>query len=79
VSCSLLHALIQLNSSFSHFSYQVIHVEHDKVATHVYQHNHDRGYNPDLPRDGDIEHVYIEKFETLTNTLEAFCEKHGRE
>ena len=56
---------------------KVIHVEHDKVATHVYRWNHDRIYNPDLPEDG-IEHVFVEKWEDFEKNWESLCEEHGR-
>ena len=52
-------------------------MEHDKIATHVYRHNHDHAYNEALPQDG-IEHVFVEKFEELDNDLERILEEHGR-
>ena len=57
---------------------KIIHVEHDKVATHVYKFNHDREYNPDLPDDGGIEHIYYPKWESLMGNVEAFYKDHGR-
>ena len=56
---------------------KIIHVEHDKVATHVYQWNHDVTYNPDLDDDG-IEHVYYSNFEEIEQDLDSFLETHGR-
>lgn len=51
----------------------------DKVATHVYRSKHDRNYLPDLPDDGGIEHVYIEKFEHFNSeeNVETFVSEHG--
>ncbi|KAL7571822.1 hypothetical protein ACA910_002907 [Epithemia clementina (nom. ined.)] len=42
----------------------IIHVEWDKVATHVYRSNHDPGYNPSLKEvdHGGILHVYYPSF-----------------
>jgi hypothetical protein len=56
---------------------KVIHVEHDKVATHVYRWNHDPTYNLDLPED-DIEHVFVEKWEQFEDNWRALCDEHGR-
>lgn len=56
---------------------KVIHVEHDKVATHVYRWNHDHTYNTELP-DDDIQHVFVEKWEDFDRDWESFCDKHGR-
>jgi len=42
----------------------VIHVEHDKVATHVYRWNHDSTYNQQTEDDG-INHVYLKSFEKI--------------
>jgi hypothetical protein len=55
---------------------KVIHVEHDKVATHVYRSNHDHYYNSKLPDDG-VEHVFIEEFEELTGNVKKFWNDHG--
>ena len=60
---------------------KIIHVEHDKVATHLHKYNHDRNYNPDLPDDGGIEHVYnYRSWEDLVDnqTAEDFLNEHGR-
>lgn len=57
---------------------KVIHVEHDKIATHVYRSNHDRSYCPELPDDGGIEHVCVSTFEELVKNVEVFLAKHGR-
>jgi len=66
---------------FSHFLYfsskQVIHCEHDKVATHVFRTNHDPSYNQSLPQD-DIEYIYFDKFEDIESNLDAFVQAHGR-
>lgn len=56
---------------------QVIHVEHDMIATHVVQHQHDSNYNEKLVDDG-IEHVYYSKFEMVENGLDDFMKAHGR-
>ena len=46
----------------------VIHVEKDKVATHVYRWNHDSSYNPKCAGGNDgIKHVFVETFEDLYN------------
>jgi len=42
----------------------IIHVEHDKLATHVYRWNHDSEYNTENRNDG-IHHVFMKKFEKL--------------
>lgn len=55
----------------------IIHVEHDKVATHVYKSNHDCCYNQNLVKDG-IRHVYIEKFEDLEATIAMRISELGR-
>jgi hypothetical protein len=57
---------------------KVIHVEHDKIATHVYRHNHDRGYNSDLPDDGGIEHAFYSTFGELEDNEQLLLDKHGR-
>jgi hypothetical protein len=57
---------------------QIIHCEHDKVATHVYRHNHDRIYNTNLLDDGGIEHVFYRKFEEINGNVDAFMNEHGR-
>jgi site-specific DNA-cytosine methylase len=57
---------------------KVIHVEHDKISTHVYRHNHDRQYNLELPEDGGIEHVFYSAFEELENNEQLLLDKHGR-
>lgn len=63
---------------------KIIHVEHDKVASHVHKYNHDPAYNPDLKDDGDIKHVYeYRKWEDLykeplVDSIGEFVEKHGR-
>jgi alpha/beta superfamily hydrolase len=57
---------------------QIIHCEHDKISTHVYRHNHDRTYNTKLPEDGDIEHVFYQKFEHINENVENFLKDHGR-
>jgi site-specific DNA-cytosine methylase len=56
---------------------KVIHVEHDKVATHVYKTNHDSHYNTELARDG-IEHVYYSTFEEVEKDLCGVFREHGR-
>jgi hypothetical protein len=56
---------------------KIIHVEHDKIATHVYRWNHDPSYNTSLQEDG-IEHVYILKWENFEDEWESLCETHGR-
>jgi site-specific DNA-cytosine methylase len=58
-------------------SFKVVHVEHDKVATHVHRHNHDSSYNSELEDDG-IEHVCVPKFEHVEEDLDAFMKVHGR-
>jgi hypothetical protein len=55
---------------------KVIHVEHDKVASHVYKTNHCHAYNSKVTEDG-IEHVFIEKFEDLTDNIQMFLQEHG--
>lgn len=55
---------------------KVIYVEHDKVAKHVYRSNHDHTYNTNLPDDG-IKHLFIEKFEELTDDIEKFLQENG--
>jgi hypothetical protein len=55
----------------------VIHVEHDKVSTHVYRWNHDKAYNPNLPDDG-IKHVIVEKWEHFRANWRRYCEEYGR-
>jgi len=58
---------------------KVLHVEKDMVADHVAaRHNHDRGYNQELPDDGDIQHFYYETFETVEKDIESICSEHGR-
>ena len=42
----------------------VVHVEHDKIATHTHQQNHDPTHNKD-PQDDGICHVHVEKFQDL--------------
>ena len=44
----------------------VIHVEKDRVATHVFRWNHDSSYNEKVDDDG-IHHVYKESFELVSN------------
>jgi hypothetical protein len=56
---------------------KVIHVEHDKVATHVYRWNHDPTYNPDLPEDG-IQHVFVDAWKAFEENWESLCDEHGR-
>ena len=58
---------------------KIIHIEHDKVATHVSRYNHDITYNPNLPRqDGDsIEHVYYSTWEEFQQNLEPIMKEHG--
>lgn len=56
---------------------KVVHVEHDKIATHVVRHNHDKHYNPEAPDDG-IVHVYIPTFEEMEGNVEQFLQDHGR-
>lgn len=58
---------------------KVIHVEHDKIATHIYKSNHDSLYNTELAPDG-IEHVYFSSFEQVEEE-EDLCRmimEHGR-
>jgi hypothetical protein len=59
-------------------SYQVVYCEIDKVATHVFRHNHDTGYNSDKP-DDDIKYVYYRRFETIERKLDQFMQEHARE
>ena len=63
---------------FSNIS-KIIHIEHDKVATHVSRYNHDIQYNPNLPRqDGDsIDHVYYSTWEEFQQNLEPIMKEHG--
>jgi hypothetical protein len=56
---------------------KVIHVEHDKVATHVYRWNHDPTYNLELPED-DIQHVFVEKWEQFEDNWISLWDEHGR-
>jgi site-specific DNA-cytosine methylase len=56
---------------------KVIHVEHDKIATHVYKTNHDTRYNTELAPDG-IEHVYYSSFEEVEEDLRKIIKEHGR-
>jgi site-specific DNA-cytosine methylase len=56
---------------------KVIHVEHDKIATHVYKTNHDSDYNTKLARDG-IEYVYYSTFEEVEEDLLSVLREHGR-
>jgi hypothetical protein len=67
-----------VTSLLTHCWFQVIHVEHDKVATHVTKLRHDPAYNSRLADDG-IEHVYISTFEELEKDVDDFCNQHGRE
>jgi len=61
------------------FLSQIVYVDHDLVARHVYRHNHDAAYNPDLPNDdGGIEYVYYESFEQVHEQLDAIMKEHGR-
>ena len=55
---------------------KVIHVEHDRVATHVFRSNHDRRYNRTLEPDG-IEYVYYSSFEYFEENVETILENHG--
>lgn len=56
---------------------KIVHVEHDKVATHVYRWNHDPSYNNlDLP-DDDIDHVFVDEWETFEAGWETYCKDHG--
>jgi hypothetical protein len=55
---------------------KVIHVEHDKVASHVYKTNHCHAYNSEVTEDG-IEHVFLEQFEDLTANVKMFLQEHG--
>lgn len=60
---------------------RIIHVEHDKVATHVYRSNHDANYSDfNLSSDG-IEHVYVDRFEDIEKELyddpNLFLKKYG--
>jgi hypothetical protein len=56
----------------------VIHVEHDKIATHVYKTNHDSHYNTKLAPDDGIEHVYFSTFEEVEENLRNIILEHGR-
>ena len=61
---------------------KIIHVEHDKIATHVYRSNHDASYSDFAIADNDgIHHVYIPSFEALKKEFEenphAFMKKYG--
>jgi hypothetical protein len=56
---------------------KVIHIEHDKIANHVFKHRHDPSYNKDLPEDG-IEYVYYETFEEFETNIDSIMEEHGR-
>jgi hypothetical protein len=60
---------------------KVVHVEHDKIATHVYRYNHDPAYNDILSdQGGNVEHVYVRKFEEFEKDVEeqTVLEKYGR-
>ena len=59
---------------------KIIHVDHDKVATHVHRWNHDPEYNSNLPPDPiDIEHVYdYRRFEEIRDDIDDFLSYHGR-
>jgi hypothetical protein len=57
-------------------------VEQDKVATHVYRHNHDKAYNDDLP-DDDILYSFYESLDKIyrkgrPEVFNAFHKMHGR-
>jgi site-specific DNA-cytosine methylase len=56
---------------------KIIHVEHDKVATHVYRCMHDSTYNA-LVQDDGISHVYYEKFEEFESNLDTILSEQGR-
>jgi site-specific DNA-cytosine methylase len=56
---------------------KIIHVEHDKVATHVYRCMHDSSYN-ELVLDDGISHVYFEKFEDFESNLDTILSEHER-
>jgi hypothetical protein len=56
---------------------KIVHVENDKVSTHVYRWNHDPSYNPDLPKD-DVEQVFVDGWEKLDTSWKSYCDEHGR-
>lgn len=57
---------------------KIIHVDHDKVATHVHRWNHDPSHNKEL-HDDAIEHIYdYDTFEQVCANLDEFLENHGR-
>jgi hypothetical protein len=57
---------------------KIIHVDHDKVATHVHRWNHDPNYNQELPQDS-IEHIYdYHRFEDIVDNIGQFHMQHGR-
>jgi C-5 cytosine-specific DNA methylase len=56
---------------------KIIHVDHDKVATHVHKWNHDPEYNPSLTPDY-CEHIHYNKFEDIADNLDDFLDEHGR-
>lgn len=55
----------------------VIHVEHDKIATHVVRYNHDKEYNSDVANDG-IQHVYVSSFDEIEGNIEQITKDYGR-
>lgn len=56
---------------------KIIHVENDKVSTHVYRWNHDPSYNPDLPND-DVEHVLVDGWDKFESSWKSYCNEYGR-
>jgi site-specific DNA-cytosine methylase len=54
---------------------KIIHVEWDKVATHVFKSNHDPAYGGNLPSDG-IEFVYYPSFEHVSENLDEILKDH---
>jgi len=59
---------------------KVIYVDIDKVARHVYRHNHDAMFSTkEGMYDDGIEHVYEYKsFEEVESNLGTFFDRHGR-
>lgn len=69
---------------------KIIHVDHDKVATHVHRWNHDPNYKKYFNNNDteiyninndtdDIEHIYeYERFEDIQKNISKFLQEHGR-
>ena len=58
---------------------KVIHIEWDKIATHVYRCNHDRNYasSANFADDDGIEHVYYNCFDWFATNLEVVLNEHN--